>query len=132
MPRPIYIVGGEQLATGTDLPKPRGSWTAVQGSPDGVVTVGAMFPGEEHGRYAEIAPDSLLTNNPRLLFRQEVSHPSPPRSCSADGWIVDSIDAQRSKVTLVHDGRRSTVSVDDVVRHNLEALRTRIEVSRDP
>jgi len=63
-PRPIYVVGGEPLETGTDLPKPRGAWTAVQGSPDG------------------------------------------------------------------SDGRRSTVSVDDVVRHNLDALRTRIEVSR--
>lgn len=125
----ILIDAGQHIHTGTALADNTiAGWTATVARADGTVGVRGTVRGMPDPIYADLAPDALLRNNPRMLYGQVVRHPAPPPSLDAAGWVVDDVDQEASTLVLTRDHVGSSVPVDDVVRLNLDELRTRIEV----
>jgi hypothetical protein len=128
----ITINGGSLIRTGTVLAEETiAGWSATSVKPDGSLGVAGMVPGNEHATHAILQPEDLFRNNPRLLNGMAVRHPAPPADTDSSGWIVDGFDEQASTLVLVRDQVRSQARLEDVVRLNLDDLRTRIEVIPD-
>jgi len=129
MPQKILIDAGQRIATGSDLVDDTvAGWTASALGRDGSLGLGATRRGVSGAVFADLAPDALLRNNPRLLLGQQVRHPAPPTSGEAAGWAVDAVDQPSSLLVLTRGQARSSVPINDVVRHNLDELRARIEI----
>jgi hypothetical protein len=132
----IFIDVGTRVETGSGLPS-RGAelpgdaiagWTVTSVTPEGRIGLGAMRRGADHPMFVEIDADALLLNNPRLLVGRRVRHPHPPSTSPAAGWVVKAIDEPSATVSLEREHVRSSAPVEEVVRHNIEELRTRIVV----
>jgi hypothetical protein len=133
----IFIDVGNLIQTGSGLAPHQ--WTSRSAPPrlDPTIAHGTVRGGDSDGTvsvwvggdvYADLAPEELLRNNPRLLVGQRVRHPHPPSTSPAAGWVVNAIDEPSATVSLAREQVHSSAAVEEVVRHNIEELRTRIVV----
>jgi hypothetical protein len=135
----ITISTGRHIHTGTALTDDTiAGWCATDVEQDGTLGLRGTVRGEPDPVYARLTPDALLRNNPRMLNGHLVRHPAPPRGLDAADWVVDAVGwhpddvaGEEATLVLVRDQVRSTARVDDLVRVNLDDLRTRIEVVHD-
>ena len=85
----ILIDAGRHIHTGTALADNTiAGWCATVAGADGSLRLRGTVRGKPDPIYADLAPDALLRNNPRMLYGQVVRHRLRPSSLDAAGWVI--------------------------------------------